>query len=405
MKFHFIAFVFLFLSSSILRASELPKFCSTVENQISQCNQKQKSINLSPLPKEIEEYGYINLEIEKNFKVNELTRFSLVQLDQNIANPADQTIGRMYSKFNLLALLTAELKASQERYNICFKNCSRSRLVEIADDIKKLQKARMALLMSEPLLSSEYFEDIIDEIKPENLDDKPIVKKEHFEKALHITLKDNIKVMNDKRAVYLDYLKTLNTNTIHDKNKEDIIKTHPLLIKEVLITQSLNHKQLDPNQKNIICKKYRDFIKEEEKEIYTGYAIDTALLILPLLAGPLFPLAEEGMLIRYVPKLSRFGMSRESTILKDLEVAAGLGSDTVGLGKAVGEQVTYSKNCHHSELIFIQNPKQEILEKVKKCQNNYYSDLIASEVGAAFGIGSLGNNTRNAILQIRNLAH
>jgi hypothetical protein len=62
MKFHFIAFVYLFLACSILRAEEFPK--------------------------EIEEYGHINQEIEKNFKVNELTRFSLKKLDQNVADKA-----------------------------------------------------------------------------------------------------------------------------------------------------------------------------------------------------------------------------------------------------------------------------------------------------------------------------
>jgi hypothetical protein len=202
----------------------------------------------------------------------------------------------------------------------------------------------------------------------------------------------------------LDYFKTLNSNTIHEKNQEDIVEDHPMLIKEVLITQSLNHKQLDPNQVSIICKKYKEFIQQEKKEMYTGYAIDTALFILPLLSGPLFPLAEDGMLIAVLPKLSRFGMSRESTILKDFEVATGLGSDIVGLGKAAGDQVTYLKNCHRSEIVFLQNPKQESLENVKKCQNSRYTELLASEVGAVVGIGSLGNNTRNAILQIRNLA-
>ena len=405
MKLHFIAFVSIFLASTPLSGEEMPKFCSSDVTQASECNQKQMGFNISPLPKEIEEYGYINQQIENNFKINELTKFYLVELDQSITKGNDPKTDQMYSKLNLLALLTAEQKANQDKYNICFKNCGRSRLVEIADDIKKIQKARMALLMSEPLLSSEYFEDIIDDIKQENIDDNPIVKKDHFKKALHKTLKDNIKVMNDKRSEYVDYLKTLNSNTIHDKNQEDIIKTHPVLLKEVLITQALNHKKLDINQRKIICKKYKEFIDHEKKLLYTGYAIDAALLVLPLMAGPLFPLAEEGLLIRYVPKLSRFGMSRDSTFLKDLEVASGLGSDVVGLGKAVGDQVTYSKNCHHMEIIFVQNPKQESLEKVKKCQNNYYSDLFESEVSAVFGIGSLSNNTRNAILQIRNLAH
>jgi hypothetical protein len=404
MNFRFIAFVFLLISLSARCAEELPTFCLNESIASSPCNQKQIGFKLNTLPKEIEEYGYINQQIQNNFKINELTKFSLAELNQSLTKGNDPRVEKLYAKFSLLAYLTAELKSMHNKYDICFKNCSRTRLVEIADDIKKIEKARMSLLMSEPLLTSEYFEEIIADIKSDNLEEKQIVGKEQFNKALHKTLDDNLKTMNDKRSEYLDYFKTLNSNTIHEKNQEDIVKNHPMIMKEVLITQSLNHKQLDPNQVSIICKKYKEFIQQEKKETYTGYAIDTALFILPLLSGPLFPLAEDGMLIAVLPRLSRFGMSRETTILKDFEVATGLGADIVGLGKAAGDQVTYLKNCQRSEIVFLQNPKQESLEKVRKCQNNRYTDLLLSEVGAVAGIGSLGNNTRNAILQIRSLA-
>lgn len=405
MVFHVLLFIFCFLAPDISKAEDLPNFCKTESREFSLCNQSDAPSNITALPKEIEEFSYINQQIQKNFKISELTKFSLSNLDQSLSTGHNSQIDRMYEKFNLLALLSAELKAAQSKYDICFKNCSRTRLIEISDDMKKINKARIALLLSDPLLSSEYFEEIIKDIDQDNINNNPIVTKNVFEKALHKTLKDNLKVMNEKRFEYIDYLKRLNSNTIYEKDQDNVVKTHPKIIKEVLVIETLNHQQLNQNQKNIICKKYREFLSEEKKAMYAGYAIDTALLILPLMAGPLFPLAEEGLLIRYFPKLSRFGMSRETPLLKDLEIATGLGTDVVGLGKAIGEQVTYSKNCHRSELIFIQNPSQEGLEKVKKCQNDYYSDLMVSEMGAVLGVGSLANNTRNAILQIRGLAH
>lgn len=257
-------------------------------------------------------------------------------------------IAEIKKDFDRLTLLQKESLKLEKQFNICITTCSAYRRSLIEQDIKNIQKLKTAILIKRPILANNVFEKRLSNLDDKFLDNDEVLPDDIFEKDLKDSLFDSLQAIELKVQDYWRFLNDGNKPFLKAGNEEyinsyltKVTSRYPGVVEDVLKTtirgNEITGAPEAPCFFAVEYKKYSDRKKKQE------LAIDGALFILPMLAGPLG--AEAGLIVK----------DRQDLSALDLE-------------------------CKRKESDLLKNKTAEALAELKACREQYGEQLFVSNL-------------------------
>lgn len=402
-----IILILIFLISIIqVQAFEIPSFCQNNNTTGCDCGKVPSIKN----PKWMEPFADINFfdgEIQKIYKANERVKHDLLDLFRTMRDgkseptyaASTKELDEIKKDFDVLTQLAIESQRSEMRFNICVNNCSASKRLEIEDDMKRIQKIKMALLIKRPLLASEKFEKLFKSMSEKQVMDGFTFDRKAFDETMKDTLFDNLQKIDARSSEYQAYLNDGKKPLERENNvkyaqeyRDNLVNRFPNLMDTFFDTQAVNADNLNSSEKKFICRNAESYKSHLKKEKIKEVALDASLLILPLLTGPLSPAIESGMMAGLGGRLLAFGI-KEGQIASMIRTSGSV-VNYLALGKDAYDTHALSKECNGIQVKLLNNPSESTYANLKSCQNELSNSMMTLGIGAALtGVTSISSDT------------
>ncbi len=297
------------------------------------------------------------------------------------------------------------LKHSHEidaKLQLCYSgNCTRSTSLEFEQQMVALQKMKSFLLIKRPILISKHFEAFFDEhLKFITTKDEKQITDSEFEEVLAQASRSTAKALLEKNDRYDSYLNLNNPDSkseflsvldVYFNNK--ILKEYPDIADDFLdrYERSPPKEKLKP----FICQLYKDRKSKKQTEDLVKAGTETALFIAPFALGPWTRAGAFGLEAIIGKKIMQWGLSSKATA--KMVLSAEVGNAVTFNAAQYLELKKIDENCRNIEVSLYTKPKDNDLDLLNSCREDYHDALVFSSAGALL---SMAPTISPAILEL-----
>lgn len=399
----FISLTLFLLSASRLQAFEVPVTCKTEIDQTgcAACAQKKSKAELSGLLNLGEKLSLPILQYQQYEKrakelnaANQVLKNKLASMFRSLRDGKSEPtydlgmieVNKVRDDFKRLTILAKEANILQKKFNICLNNCSPVRRLEIVDDLKKIQKLKIAVLISQPILANKEFENMFLNMPDQFVDSEKEFSTDQFQGALKNALFDNLQVILKKNDEYSNFrddykkpiLKTVSPDVMKKYN-EDLISRYPMISEDIAKEIAVNIDK-KPEFNSPDCSIVNQFKKYTTRKEYKELALDVGLFALPFAFGPVGRLGGISAELMFGEKLVQWGLKGEQVAnamrATDFTFQVGL------VAHEASGIVDKYKTCQKSEADFLTNSSEIKLNELNQCKKDLSDRIFYSELSS-----------------------
>jgi hypothetical protein len=293
-------------------------------------------------------------------------------------------IDKIGEDFKKLTILSKEAINIQKKFVVCMNNCSATRKLEINDELKKIQKIKMALLIGQPILANKAFENLILNMDENFTDSDNFFSKIKYENALKEALFDNLQVILKKNEEYSHFeedgkkpiIKVSSIKEMSDYNA-NLVSRFPLISEDIVkefSTDEVNDK-LHQSSACYFVDKFKKYTNQKE---YQELALDVGLFALPFAFGPIGRLGSVTTELLWGERIAAWGLKGEE-VSKGIKLAnysfqgAFLTHEIISIEDKI-------RVCHEIEASFLLKADPDKLKELDNCKSELSDKLILSEL-------------------------
>jgi hypothetical protein len=369
--------------------SEKPKDCVTCSVQSTKKNSPDLNSLAKPL-KTLANYSYLETEVEKLSKVNNALKKSLMPLLRTLRDgeseptykASREKIAEINSAFNTLTVLSKESIVLQKKFNICLTACSAYRKLQLSDELVRVQKLKVSLFMSQPILANKKFEERMSKIEDKMLSDESLFSKESFESDLKEALLENLGKL-DKRDNEFFLFQQDGKRPYRPEAHENYVKNYiseaasrfPAILEDLVKGAYHEGDFSNPDKREAACYYAEQFKTYSDRKEYTDLAVDTGLFIIPMFAGPVGTLSAE---LIFGERLALWGL--KSLESKNAVTAASAFFQVGVAGVDLDRLKTLSEECKTTEVHFLNQSSEAQLNEFRDCQKRLGAKVFQTEL-------------------------
>lgn len=308
--------------------------------------------------------------------------------DDNSPQWYKEEYDHIYSDFEDLRKITEQIEILNKKLNLCYKLCSAYTRQRTEDAIKNAQIIKMGLLSKRPILAGPEIEELL-----LNHFEKDIPKNK-FDDALKQTYVDYFaglqseiskidKFLRPTKDSY-DFLKKSRPIVVKQRQENYLSKVkiqseNETFINEFLGQLNWNDEVRDPLFRPVSCRYYQQYKEHREFEKIKDITLDTAMLLGPFVAGPMFRFGVWGL---RGAKLTKWGIRKEAAI--KVSAATGRGLSAAYFIDMLGELKDKKAKCESKLNDFYQNGDRYQYYDFKKCSSDYQKEALLTVMEASF---------------------
>lgn len=392
-------FIFLLLFMTAAGAYEVPAECkSGAQKDCVACgpDATKKPGDLKSLShplKVLSIYSYMETEMEKLSKVNNVLKKSLAPLFRTLRDGESEPsfkesriqIAEIQKDFNQLTVLSRESLRLQRKFDICLTSCSPLRRLEIEDELRKIQRLKTAVFLKQPVLANKTFEDRLTKMDDKMIDGDSFYSRDLFERDLQQALYENLNKLDTRDSEYFKfkndekkpYRPEAHVSYVKEYT-EEATDRYPALMEDLVKSAWHEGAFKNPSSKDHACYFAEKFKSWSERKEYKDMALDAGLFILPVFAGPIGRGGALGAELIFGQRLATWGI-RSAGAQKALSGASLVfqaGTVVVDLERLK----SLSEECRAGEVQFLNNSSAENLQSFQECRKKLSEKILMTEI-------------------------
>lgn len=397
----YIPFFIIFVTT--VSAYELPNVCKERNVECTTCKGKGTS-SLSNLEKlnsklngPIARYDLFSKKAQELKNSNVILKNKLASMFRSLRDGEKEPtyksgmfeVNNVEEDFKKLTVLAKESAILEKKFNACLTMCSATRRLELIDDIKKIQRLKVALLIGQPILASTHFEKLFKEMSADFIDSDKDFPQSIFRSKLKDALFDNLQIIVNKDLEFSRFesdskfsIYSKSTPAQFDEYNKDLVSRFPLISEGII--KELSLREIDKNEENVcfFANSYKNYTQKEE---YKEIALDVGLFALPFALGPVGRVGGFAVEAFFGERLALWGLGA-----KELSTAIKV-SDVVFQGALLSHEANsiYEKTneCQSIEVSLIENADESKLKNLENCKHDLSNKILMAEV-ASIGLAT-----------------
>jgi hypothetical protein len=298
-------------------------------------------------------------------------------------------VNKLHDKFNLLVSILKEIKISRRRLHSLYLLGGPQK--EITEDeerkLSSLESLKIEILSTTPQLAGKKIEKLataMSSSEDEQSDGKNL-SKDDFYHALNSDLTEVVLLLKKKDDQYRGFLDSykMDDQTVDKLQIEPPdVRIDQQLFFDVLSVESFGQGNQSIISSDIPCFYIKQYNRNEKIEMWKDIAVDAALILTPILLGPV-GIASRALL---AARMLKWGHKAKKSAAFNSSFAM-LGAD---IGIATYDYTLLSKrsdDCQAKGAAFYANPNRQLYEATRECEKDIRGDRVILMTGIALSAG------------------